>query len=110
MSSVAKLIARNVGKIELNPLMGRRWISSERQLSKGEDELVQILKQNFPDANKIDVVDISGGCGSMYEVYLETKQFKSLRTVKQHQLVNDALKDKVKAMHGIRIFTSAPEV
>jgi stress-induced morphogen len=112
MSLMVKLMTMGLSRASLfirYSTIGQRFISNERKLSPGESELVDILKVKFPNANKIDVVDISGGCGSMYEVYLETTQFRNIRTVRQHQLVNEALKDKVKNMHGIRIFTSIPE-
>lgn len=30
----------------------------------------------------------SGGCGAMYEIHIESDEFKGKRTVHQHQLVN----------------------
>lgn len=42
----------------------------------------------------------------MFEVHVKANEFRNLSVVKQHQLVNAALKDEVKQMHGIRIFTS----
>ena len=35
-------------------------------------------------------------------------QFSGKRTVLQHRMVNDALAEEVKEMHGLRIFTSLP--
>ena len=63
----------------------------------------------FADHNckDIAVVDVSGGCGSMYEVHVEAPDFKNMRIVKQHQLVTKALAKEIKDMHGIRISTSA---
>lgn len=58
----------------------------------------------------IAVVDISGGCGAMYEVYVEAPDFAGLRVVRQHQLVNEALKVEIKDMHGLRISTAASGV
>jgi BolA-like protein 3 len=43
----------------------------------------------------------------MFEVHISAKEFKNLSTVKQHQMVNAALKNEVKQMHGIRIFTES---
>lgn len=31
---------------------------------------------------------ISGGCGAMYEIQIESEEFKEKRTVQQHQMVN----------------------
>lgn len=71
-----------------------------------ETQLENILKEKFPDGN-VKVQDISGGCGAMFEVHIVASNFKNLSTVKQHQMVNAALKQEIKEMHGIRIFTEA---
>ena len=67
--------------------------------------LINILKEKFPLATDIAVVDISGGCGSMYEIYVESPEFKGMRLVKQHKMVNEALKGEIREMHGLRIST-----
>ena len=74
--------------------------------SQAEMKLINILKSKFPTATDIAVVDISGGCGSMYEVFVESPEFKGLRLVKQHKLVTEALKGDIQDMHGIRISTA----
>ena len=86
-----------------------RLLSSEsKSLSKGEERISNILKAKFPQATYVNVEDISGGCGSMYEVQLEAPDFKGKRTVMQHRMVNEALKEELKEMHGIRISTAVP--
>lgn len=45
----------------------------------------------------------------MYEIFVETNEFKGLSSVKQHQLITDTLKSEIKDMHGLRIHTSIPE-
>ncbi|XP_006096843.1 bolA-like protein 3 isoform X1 [Myotis lucifugus] len=75
----------------------------------GELKVTQILKESFPRATTIKVTDISGGCGAMYEIQIESEEFKEKRTVQQHQMVNQALKEEIKGMHGLRIFTSVPK-
>ncbi|KAM9313278.1 bolA-like protein 3 [Gastrophryne carolinensis] len=77
--------------------------------TEGEQRIMQVLRARFPQASNIRVVDISGGCGSMYEIHVESDDFKEKRTVKQHQMVNEALQEEIKAMHGLRIFTSVPK-
>eukprot|EP00092_Neocalanus_flemingeri_P003658 GFUD01003929.1.p1 GENE.GFUD01003929.1~~GFUD01003929.1.p1 ORF type:complete len:159 (+),score=31.23 GFUD01003929.1:147-623(+) len=74
--------------------------------SPAEETLISALVASFPSATDIAVVDISGGCGSMYEVHVEAPDFKGLRVVKQHQMVTRALSSQIKDMHGIRISTS----
>ncbi|TWW68046.1 Synaptic vesicle membrane protein VAT-1 -like protein-like [Takifugu flavidus] len=56
----------------------------------GEVRITKILKEKFPLAASLKVVDISGGCGAMYEVHIESMEFKGKRTIQQHQLVNQA--------------------
>ncbi|XP_013882627.1 bolA-like protein 3 [Austrofundulus limnaeus] len=75
----------------------------------GEVRIAEVLKEKFPLASKLKVVDISGGCGAMYEIHIESSEFKGKRTVQQHQLVNQALKDEIRSMHGLRIFTDVPK-
>ncbi|XP_004398765.1 bolA-like protein 3 isoform X1 [Callorhinus ursinus] len=77
--------------------------------TEGELRVTQVLKERFPGATAIQVTDISGGCGAMYEIRIESEEFKEKRTVQQHQMVNQALKEEIKGMHGLRIFTSVPK-
>lgn len=70
-----------------------------------EESLASILKEKFK--GDVKVMDISGGCGAMYEIYVKSPDFKGISLVKQHQMINQVLKDQVKQMHGIRIFTEA---
>jgi len=44
----------------------------------------------------------------MYEIFVESEEFRGKRQVQQHRLVNQALADEVKTMHGLRIFTAVP--
>ena len=73
--------------------------------STAEEGLIKALTEAFPAATDIAVVDVSGGCGAMYEVYVEAPDFAKMRLVKQHQLVTRALSSQIKDMHGIRIST-----
>jgi stress-induced morphogen len=75
---------------------------------EGELKVTQVLKEKFPRATALQVTDISGGCGAMYEIRIES-EFKEKRTVQQHQMVNQVLKEEIKGMHGLRIFTSVPK-
>ncbi|XP_046967866.1 bolA-like protein 3 [Vanessa cardui] len=71
-----------------------------------EQKLTEALKKSLPGITYVSVEDISGGCGAMFEVSIEAKEFKGLSTVKQHRLVTESLKSEIAEMHGIRIHTS----
>jgi stress-induced morphogen len=73
-------------------------------ISTGE-KLLRDKISNALQCSKVVVQDISGGCGSMYEVQVTSTKFKDLSLVKQHKLIADILKDEIKGMHGIRINT-----
>ncbi|XP_058485673.1 bolA-like protein 3 [Solea solea] len=92
-------------------LLGSSHRAVQRSLSTqthGEVRIAEILKEKFPLASSLKVVDISGGCGAMYEIHIESSEFTGKRVVQQHQLVNQALKEEIQGMHGLRIFTSTP--
>ncbi|KAB5558827.1 hypothetical protein PHYPO_G00021670 [Pangasianodon hypophthalmus] len=88
------------------------WRQTQRSFStstEGEIHITKVLKEKFPQASSLKVVDISGGCGAMYEIHIESDEFRGKRIVQQHQLVNQALKEEIKGMHGLRIFTDVPK-
>ncbi|RIA94707.1 bola protein, partial [Glomus cerebriforme] len=71
-------------------------------LTDGEKYLYDKLHSKFQPI-KLNVEDISGGCGSMYAIEISSEAFKGLSVIKQHRLVNDLLQDDIKKMHGIRV-------
>jgi stress-induced morphogen len=82
--------------------------SQDPPKSDGEKLIMKLLRERFPNAKEVEASDISGGCGSMYAVYVETEEFKNTRKIKQHKMVQDALKEEIKNMHGIRVQTAVP--
>ncbi|KAL1007235.1 hypothetical protein UPYG_G00083810 [Umbra pygmaea] len=103
MISFSRCLNKNQAVLIIRQL--QRSLSSQ---TNGETRIAHILKEKFPTATALKVVDISGGCGAMYEVHIESNEFKGKRTVQQHQLVNQALKEEIQGMHGLRIFTDVP--
>jgi len=75
--------------------------------SPEEQSLITKLKEKL-NVTDIHVQDISGGCGSMYEVYVSSIDFKGKNRVQQHRLITEILKEDVKTMHGLRIQTAVP--
>ncbi|OQV20711.1 putative BolA-like protein 3 [Hypsibius exemplaris] len=74
----------------------------------GEDKLKRILKENFPQATEIEVQDVSGGCGSMYQIYIEAEEFRGKKLVEQQRMVNSVLQAEIKGMHGLTLQTAVP--
>ncbi|WPK23938.1 hypothetical protein PUMCH_001188 [Australozyma saopauloensis] len=71
-----------------------------------ERKIFDILASKF-SPKKLDVKDVSGGCGSMFAISVESEAFKGLPMVKQHRLVNDALKEEIAKWHGLQLKTKA---
>lgn len=80
----------------------------ERNSASREQQLSETLKRSLPGITYVSVEDISGGCGAMFEVNVEAKEFVGLSRVKQHRLVTETLKSEIAEMHGIRIHTAVP--
>ncbi|EAT79613.2 hypothetical protein HBH56_184300 [Parastagonospora nodorum] len=59
------------------------------------------------DPVKLEVQDISGGCGSMYAIEIESPKFAGLTVIKQHKLVNEVLKEEIAKWHGVQLRTRA---
>uniref|UniRef100_A0AAZ3QLE8 BolA family member 3 n=1 Tax=Oncorhynchus tshawytscha TaxID=74940 RepID=A0AAZ3QLE8_ONCTS len=83
MLSISRFLLKNQAVLVSRQL--QRTLSSQ---TDGETRIAQLLKEKFPSATSLKVVDISGGCGAMYEVHIESNEFKGKRTIQQHQLVN----------------------
>ncbi|OJD36165.1 bola-like protein [Diplodia corticola] len=94
------------------PAAARRCMSSSPApeppdyLSEGELHVFNKIKDNL-DPVRLEVQDISGGCGSMYALDIESPKFKGLTVIKQHKLVNEILKDEIKSWHGVQLRTKA---
>ncbi|KAF2477504.1 bola-like protein, partial [Lindgomyces ingoldianus] len=75
-------------------------------LSEGELHVFNKIKAEL-DPVKLKVQDISGGCGSMFALEIESAKFKGLTVIKQHKLVNSILADEIKSWHGVQLRTRA---
>ncbi|KAF2134471.1 bola-like protein [Dothidotthia symphoricarpi CBS 119687] len=61
------------------------------------------IKQKLGDvlgAEYVQIEDLSGGCGQMYEAIIVSAQFIKKTTLARHRLVNGALKEEVAAIHA----------
>ncbi|MCJ1252987.1 hypothetical protein MMC24_000794 [Lignoscripta atroalba] len=75
-------------------------------LSPAELSIFNTLRREFAPT-KLEVQDISGGCGSMYALSITSARFKGLPMVKQHRLVNEVLREEIAGWHGVQLRTGA---
>jgi len=70
------------------------------------ERLEPLLREAFPDATELEVVDRTGG-GDHFQVVVASPRFAGLPLVEQHRLVYDALADPLAdgTIHELRIST-----
>lgn len=89
-------------------LTGLRLMSAveEHLMDDYEKKIFGILQDKFQPKN-LQVKDVSGGCGSMFAILVESEKFKGIPMIKQHRLVNEVLKDEISKWHGIQLKTKS---
>ncbi|VDL19844.1 unnamed protein product [Hymenolepis diminuta] len=73
--------------------------------TESETKIKSLLQDRFKNAELIEVSDISGGCGAMYQIFIRSKDFAGMSVLAQHRSVKETLKDEIKSMHGLTIVT-----
>jgi len=70
------------------------------------ERLEPLLREAFPDATELEVVDRTGG-GDHFQVIVAAPRFAGLSLIDQHRLVYDALADPLAdgTIHELRIST-----
>ncbi len=70
------------------------------------ERLEPLLREAFPDATELEVVDRTGG-GDHFQVVVASPRFAGLSLLEQHRLVYDALADPLTdgTIHELRIST-----
>ncbi|ORY28286.1 bola protein, partial [Naematelia encephala] len=71
-------------------------------LDEGERKIHDKLLARF-HGKRLEVQDISGGCGSFYAILVSSREFNGLTTIKQHKLVNECLKEDIQGIHGLQV-------
>ncbi|CAG8667716.1 28427_t:CDS:2 [Gigaspora margarita] len=61
--------------------------------------LEQTLRKKL-EAEYVEVVDTSGGCGQSYDVIIVSKIFEGKSVLQKHQLVNETCKSEIAQLHA----------
>ncbi|KAL6928322.1 BolA-like protein 3 [Hanseniaspora valbyensis] len=70
-----------------------------------ESKITKLLTTSELNPSVCKVQDVSGGCGSMFNIQIKSKQFNKINKIKQHKLVNKVLKDEISKWHGLVLTT-----
>lgn len=84
-----------------SPLLARLYSQTP------EEKLVYDKLTKALGPKTLQVIDVSGGCGSMFAIDIASDSFKGMPMVKQHKIVNEILKDDIKRWHGLQLRTQA---
>jgi stress-induced morphogen len=85
----------------------KELLAAPEHLNAKEKEIFELLNSEFR-AEKLQVQDISGGCGSMYGIEVVSERFRGLSMLRQQRLVNEVLGEEIKGWHGVQLRTRAP--
>jgi stress-induced morphogen len=64
-----------------------------------EAQLRALLAERL-EAEHVDIVDTSGGCGQSFAALIVSPHFRGLSALKRHRAVNAALRDEIARIHA----------
>lgn len=85
----------------MQPLLARLYSQTP------EEKLIYEKLTKALEPKTLEVIDVSGGCGSMFAIDITSDSFKGIPMVRQHKIVNEILKDDIKRWHGLQLRTKA---
>ncbi|KAF4636081.1 hypothetical protein G7Y89_g2007 [Cudoniella acicularis] len=85
----------------------REVLEAPAHLNEKERGIWELLMRELA-CERLEVQDISGGCGSMYGIDVISERFRGLSMLKQQRLVNEVLGEEIKGWHGVQLKTRAP--
>ncbi|KAJ2726362.1 hypothetical protein GGI07_000677 [Coemansia sp. Benny D115] len=68
-----------------------------------ESTIKNLVCNNIANVTHIEVEDVSGGCGSMFNLLIVSDEFKNLMRLKKHKMVHQALGDTMKDLHALSL-------
>jgi len=106
LSFVRRVIPATLNARSFTVSASRGTTSAPPTLSEGEQAIHAKLTAKFAPS-RLQVQDVSGGCGSFYAITIASQAFQGLPIVKQHKLVTETLKQEIEGIHGLQIKTIA---
>ena len=68
-----------------------------------EKAMEERLRKTIQNITQVEVIDVSGGCGSFFKVKVVSPSFQGKSLVDRNRLVYAALKDEIGDMHGLNV-------
>ncbi|KAF2436152.1 bola-like protein [Tothia fuscella] len=83
--------------------MSAKTDTEAAEVAKSSGVTPEVIKERLVDqlgATHVEIEDLSGGCGQMFEATIVSPQFAKKMTLARHRLVNGALKQEIAAIHA----------
>ncbi|KAK9452237.1 bola protein [Limtongia smithiae] len=74
-----------------------------------QTEYLDVAIRERLQAQHVEVVDVSGGCGQAFEVIIVSPAFAGKGLLMRHRLVNAALKEEIAQIHAFTQKDFTPE-
>ncbi|KAI0637746.1 bola-like protein [Trametes polyzona] len=104
---LALALSRRIARPQLAPrlpALARAYAAGQTKFATdGERVIHQKLTEKFKPT-ELHVEDVSGGCGTFYQIIIASDEFKGLPLVKQQRLVNQTLKEEIQGIHGLQVW------
>ena len=71
-------------------------------------KIEELLRERLPGTTFCKCVDFSDGCGTKFEVEVESTSFAGMALLARHRAVNAALKEEMHLIHALSIKRAAP--
>lgn len=101
----------NKGKFKILPLIEN--INNLNSFVKNkvnyfvEKSIIENKIRSTIKCENLEIVDISGNCGTSFSIKLKSPDFKGKTIIMQHRMVNEALKEELKDIHALQIKSEA---
>ncbi|CAG9330588.1 unnamed protein product [Blepharisma stoltei] len=69
-----------------------------------EQAVANKIKQGLGANTQVEVIDLSGGCGTMLHIKVASDSFEGKSTIVQHRMVNKCIEGQ--DIHGFKLETS----
>ncbi|EJD01271.1 bola-like protein [Fomitiporia mediterranea MF3/22] len=106
MYRIARHLRPSIARLQQSqtPIVQWRYYSvPPRELKlEGERLIYSKLHERF-NPSRLQVQDVSGGCGTFYAITIASKAFADIPMVQQHRLVNKTLKEEIEGIHGLQV-------
>eukprot|EP00392_Amoebophrya_sp_AT5.2_P015021 g15207.t1 len=68
-----------------------------------------MIKRKFGTDAGVEIYDRSGGCGTSYEIIVESPMFAEKTRLQRERMVQEPIRAEIKRWHAVTIKTKIPE-